>query len=327
MWKQVFGLVLLGSTTQLFGQSTCCYVPDGQTVYSEICCPDECCPPTCPAPCNLFPVLVVDLQGGVRRDSLSFSVRGQNNIPDRYLRQKYTKIKSIVGAVNVWYQANRRLYLRGYADYAGITSGKQKQTFYDLNGDPALFYRQKAHSGYLYDFLGGLGWVFPCLPHWFTFAAAGGYSQDGQYIKSNHAKLTTPAGDQGHVPGRHSNLKVTWTGPWAGVDMAIRYQGLKVGGTFEYHWANFRATENQTAGGGCVNNCRTVNKLHSNGRGLVGVLSATQVCCENWRFGFVGRLQYWETTKGHYTEDGLRLPLNRVKWSSGSLVADLGYRF
>ncbi len=67
------------------------------------------------------------------------------------------------------------------------------------------------------DFLGGLGWTLPCFPKWLTASAVGGYSREGQTIKSNHAKLSTPAGNQGHVKGRHSKLQATWTGPWAGI--------------------------------------------------------------------------------------------------------------
>lgn len=326
MWKQFLGLALMAST-HLFAQNCWYYVPDGQTIYSEVCCPTELCPPECPEPCNIFPVLVVDLQAGIRRDSFSFTVQGPDGVPSTFIRQKYPKIKSGIAAVNVWYQYNRQLYFRGYADYANISHGKEKQTFYDANGDMALRYEEQSHSGHMYDFLGGFGWNLPCLPDWFTFAPAGGYSQEVQSIESNRAKLRTPAGNQGRVSGRHSKLQTNWYGPWAGVDMAIRYRGLKVGGTFEYHWATFHATEHQTAGGSCVNNCNTRNNFNAQGRGLVGVLSATQVFCNNWRFGFVGKLQYWKTRSGDYSFDGEKLRLNRFKWNSGSLVANIGYRF
>ena len=326
MWKQVLGFTLLISNVA-FGQDCWHYIPDGQNIYSEICCAPDLCPPPCPEPCCPFPVLVVDLQAGIRRDSFSFSVRGPNGRPDHFIRQRYPKIKSGIGAVNVWYQMNRHLYFRGYADYATITSGKARQTFYDTNGDFTERYRQQAHNGHMYDFLGGFGWNLPCFPNWLTVAPVGGYSQEVQSIESNHAKLTTPDGNQGRIAGRHSKLRLNWYGPWAGVDVAIRYRGLKVGGTFEYHWANLSASESQSAGGGCVNNCHTSNSINVEGRGLVGVLSATQVFCNNWRFGFVGKLQYWKTRSGNYSYDGEKLRLNPLKWNSGSLVANIGYRF
>ena len=327
MWKQVLGLLLIGSI-QLFSQDYGCYIPDGQTVYSEICCPAVTCPPDCALPCNPFPVLLVDIQGGIRRDSFSFSVKGPNGIPEHYLHQKYTKIKSTTGGVSAWFQMNPGWYLRGYADYANITHGKEKQVFHNVVDALSDSYYGQAHRGYLYDFSGGFGWIFPCCffrP--FTFAAVGGYSQEGQNIKSNKAKLRTELGDQGKVFGRHSKLRTTWTGPWAGVDLALRYDGIKVAGTCEYHWARFRGTEDQTAGGSCSVDCDTTNKLKANGTGIVAVLSITQMFCQHWRFGIIGKAQWWRTKDGHYSEDGTPLRLRRVHWNSGSLVADLGYRF
>lgn len=326
MKKYILGILLAGSL-HLEAQSDWCYIPDGQTVYSEICCPADCCPPTCNTPCSPFPVLLVDLQGGARRDSFSFSVRGPGGVPNRQIRQRYPRIKSTLGAVNVWLQLNKEWYLRGYADYSYITHGKEKQSFY--NSQQSLIYRydSQANSGYLYDFSGGLGWALPCLPNWFTVAAVGGYSREGQYIRSSHAKRTTPQGNQEHISGRHSKLQMSWTGPWAGTDVAIRYGGLKVGGTFEYHWARFRATEHQDEGGNCVQNCNLKNKFHASGQGLVFGLTATQLFCDNWRFGFVGKLQYWKTKSGHYSADGEKLRLNPVSWNSGSLAVNLGYRF
>lgn len=329
MCKQIFYLVLFASA-HLFGQDCWCYMPEGQTIYSEVCCPNDLCPPECNLPCTPYPVMLIDVQGGVRRDSFSFSVQGPHGVPNRFLQQKYSKVKSAVGAVNVWFQVNETWYLRGYADYASISHATEKQTFNNSAGDLALRYRSHSNGGYLYDFLGGLGWILPCIPcipENLTVAIVGGYSREGQCFKSHKAKLTTPAGDQGKVPGRHSKLQASWTGPWAGVDLAVRYGGLKVAGTFEYHWTQFRATEYQTAGGSCASNCHTTNKFHAPGQGLVGVLSFTRMFCQNWRFGFVGKGQWWRTKSGHYSLNGQKHRLNRVKWNSGSIVADLGYRF
>lgn len=313
MWKRAFGLLLMGSA-HLFSQNSGCYMPEGQTVYSEMCCSAPLYPPDCPQPCCLFPVLFVDIQGGIRRDSFSFSVRGPNGVPSTHLRQKYTKIKSATGSLNAWFQVNPQWYMRGYADYASITHGTEKQSFYDSTGALAHHYRQQAHSGYLYDFSGGIGYIFPCFLRPFTLAAVGGYSQEEQHIQSRKNK-------------RHSKLKLSWTGPWAGADIALRYEGIKVSGTCEYHWAWFRGTENQTAGGSCNTHCHTTNKLRANGQGIVAILSVTQIFCHNWRFGFAGKAQWWRTNDGHYSEDGTSLRLRRVHWNSGSLVADLGYRF
>lgn len=326
MWKYALGLLLTGSL-QLFGQDYGCFIPDGQTVYSEVCCAPDLCPPDCSLPCSPFPVLLVDIQGGIRRDSLSFSVKHPNGAHHRYLHQKYSKIKSATGGISAWFQINRQWYLRGYGDYANITHGKEKQVFHNSGGVFTHDYQLQANQGYLYDFSGGIGWIFPCPFYPLTFAAVGGYSQEGQNIKSHKAKLHTVLGNQGRVPGRHSKLRLTWTGPWAGLDFALRYQGIKLSGTCEYHWARFRGTENLTAGGGCINNCNTTNKLRANGQGLVAVLSVTRMFCQNWRFGFAGKAQWWRTKDGRYSENGEHFRLNRVKWNSGSLTADLGYRF
>ncbi len=311
MWRQLF-ILALAVSARLFGQDCGCYIPDGQVIYSEMCCPTDLCPPECPEPCSPFPVLLVDIQAGVRRDMFKISVEGPDGIPNNYIHQSYKKVKSAFGSVNFWVQTNRQWYFRGYADYAKISGGKETLEIHNAAGHEIYHHKLRAKNGHMYDFLGGVGYVLPFCPKFFTVALAGGYSREGQYIKAN---------------GNRGRLQASWTGPWAGTDVAFRSAGVKVGGTFEYHWASFRATGHQVPDDDCVGECDGGNRFRSNGRGLVGVLSVTQIFCDDWRFGFVGKAQWWRTHKGTYSLDGENLRLKKVQWNSFSITADLGYRF
>lgn len=313
MRRQVFAFTLALSL-KLFGQDCGCYIPDGQVIYSEICCPTVMCPPECPNPCSPFPAMVVDLQLGVRRDALKFSVAGDHGRPHHLIRQKYKKVQSIQGAVNVWVQANEDWYFRGFADYAAIVKGREKLEIHDADGASEYEHSKRLKkNGYCYDFLGGVGYILPfCCFRYTNLAVVGGYSREGQIFK---------------VRGDRGELRASWTGPWVGSDFAIRYAGLKIGATCEYHWAKFRATGHQIGDTDCVGECDLTNGLHANGWGLVGVLSVTQTFCDNWRFGFVGKGQWWRTHSGRYSSGSDSFHLKSVHWESFSLVADLGYRF
>ncbi len=148
MWKRLFLTSLLLFKPFLGKRVGTTYLT-GKNIYTEICCPEVCCPPTCSTPCSPFPVLLVDLQGGVRRDSFSFSVSGKHGHPNPLLTQKYTKIKSAMGGVNVWFQIDRQWYVRGFADYASINHGKEKQNVYNSNGALIQHYEANGNSGCL----------------------------------------------------------------------------------------------------------------------------------------------------------------------------------
>ena len=276
----------------------------------------------------------LSLDTGYRQDDLDWNIAGTSagtnpNVLSE-LTWKELRIYQIKGTGRV--TAEGIAVLRGYFDYGFILAGKNQDSDYLGNNRTLEFSRSNndSDSGEVLDASIGLGYPFKASTFLYelTFTPLGGYSYHQQNLTISNGFQTIPA--TGHFNNLNSTYEPRWKGPWFGMDMGFKSKKWIFFGTFEYHWADYRADANW--------NLRTdfshpkSYRHTADGYGVVGALKLSYLLTRNWSLYTNLDIEHWSTDTGldrTFFSNGTTADtqLNEVNWDTYSISVGAQYCF
>ena len=200
-----------------------------------------------------------DLSAGYRRDSLSWSIAGNNN-------GHYVNILSELQWSDLTiYQlslSNRtvirdRVYLRGHLDFGVVESGSNRDSDYDGDDRTQEFSRSinGVDGNSVWNASAGIGPRLAFFDETIVVCPLLGYAvseQDLNIVDGYQAISEPPSSTPiGPIAGLDSRYQTRWKGPWLGADLMVSIPSTQ--GTFtrvgilfsgEYHWVDYDAEAN-----------------------------------------------------------------------------------
>lgn len=270
-----------------------------------------------------------DVAGGYRGDHLRWDIAGPFGIPDVLSEVKYKRVRSYnVGAVGTYVNCHH-WYFRGSGDYGRIYQGHQSES--DFLGEdetlPFFLSSSDANKGEVYDYSGGIGYQFNFLINRFSFSPLVGYSHHAQHFHMTNLFVEFDPIFEivGPIPGQHDTYNTRWTGPWFGADFNFRMTcDLWLFGTGEFHLVHYAAK------GHTGRNLIPDFRQSANGYGQNYIVGINYKPFCNWGVGILGNYQHFWTRHGHSRPKGIdeiHVRLNRVHWTSWSLMGQLHIEF
>lgn len=288
--------------------------------------------------------------------------------------------------LNIWFIEGRGryvtcdcIYIRGRTDYGWITSGKlHHKNHFGSGGSGGAFdendfsssspsSRGNGHAkGFVYDCKLAIGYQFKWCDECLAVAPLIGYSWHGQHLRggkdhehsnfyydesssdecSDNSSYSSYSSSSSSGHNKH-RFNDRWNGVFIGFDLDYRLCcEWNLFMNYEYHWAEFHATEhnrtlfrNEFNGSGCGNIHRST--IHANnGYGNVLGFGAEWDLCECWTLGLRAEFQWWYANKGHertkFAEASLgnvefegvaKSRVKHISWDSGSIAVELGMIF
>lgn len=223
------------------------------------------------------------------------------------------------------------IYLRGYADYGWITSGKAKfnRSFGDDSycSDDGLDFHSNSKKGNVYDASIGIGYQFRMCEDSFLISPVFGYSWHGQDVRHNHrgcsgdsyysyydyysdysdysydyssSEFFSSSCSSSSSDSDRGGYKTHWRGPWLGVDFEYRLAcEWTLFANYEYHWAKYEAHGNVF--GFDYDTSLNFGKFRhhaKNAHGQIGGIGVKWDVCDCWTVALAGEFQFFKTTRG-----------------------------
>ncbi|CRX39509.1 hypothetical protein [Estrella lausannensis] len=277
-----------------------------------------------------------DLGGGLREDSLSWSIAGPDGTPNVASLLSWKSIRSAEVSLDGGCALFNRWPVHIMASYGWIYSGKMvdEDFFGEDKSDLFLKSRAKASRGKVFNLSFDAGRTF-CLKRGIQFTPLAGYRLSGQNLKQFHGftevNLIDPD-DVGPIEGLNSGYNARWYGPFVGFKADIPLFGGFLGFGFDYHYPRYSARGKA--------NLRTdilgdyIHRSQGFGKEFFARYQAAfrELCLFELKLKWG---KFW-TKRGDETEtvetaDQGRVPvkvdLNRVEWKSKSVSAHLIKKF
>lgn len=280
-----------------------------------------------------------DVSTGWRKDSLHWTVGNSDDdssIPNirSTLRWRDVYIAQILAQAK--YVNCYNFYFRGYADYGSIYHGRQKDADFVQIPETGNFFEfsrshAKANRGNVYDFSGGIGYMFRFLCGRATITPILGYSYHRQHFRMRDLVVTIDDIDGlvGPVGGLHSKFTSEFKGWWGGADTTLYMTSnwwLLVSG--EFHWGMYKGRGHWNLRTEFLRDFRQ----HSDAVGQVWTVGTNWEFCRHWYLTFFGRYQMWvQTNSGidhvFLATGPVKSRLRAVRFHSMTYQAGIGYYF
>lgn len=268
------------------------------------------------------------------------------------------------------------IYLRGNIDYGWITSGKlhhkdhlsfaSGQNRFNNDFSSSSGRGGSSARGFVYDGKIAIGYQFDWCDECLSIAPLVGYSWHGQHLRSHRKHggsnfygfydedsesycseegSSSSSSSSSSGRGKHK-FNDRWNGVFIGFDLDYRLcceWNLFL--NYEYHWAEFHATEHRenlfrNDFNGC-NNGNNKSRIHANnGYGNVLDFGVEWDLCECWTLGLRAEFQWWYANNGHERtkiaeasvgnasfEGVAKTRVKHITWDSGSIAVELGMIF
>jgi outer membrane protease len=281
----------------------------------------------------------VSLNTGYRVDNFSWNVAGSSYgiNPNILSELTWSDLETLEAAVSGRLLANEWFYVRGAFGYGWTFSGDNQDSDFLGNNRTQEYSRSSnsADGGTVLDASIGAGYQFSFLSGRLRLAPLLGYSYNAQNLALNDGAqviatrgLTPPIGS---IYGLDSSYNASWLGPWLGIDLSAEItKKLTLFGTFEYHWANYRAEGNWNLRNDLAD--QKSFKQDADGKGYLIAVSAEYLFAESWSLNMSLSYQKWSTDPGHdhlYYANGsvAETRLNEVNWDSCVFILGVVYRF
>ncbi len=272
----------------------------------------------------------MELSNGYRIDNLKFNIAG--NIGGRNPNILSELIWHDVEIDQVKAKGHLTVLpyftVRAYADYGWVFQGDNQDSDYLADNRTLLFSesRNTADKGSVSDASIGIGYPIrpPSGRYELQLTPLGGYSYHRQLFTITDGSQTQDPfalfGGLQPIRNLDSEYKTRWRGPWVGFDFSLKaLEKVKVFGTFEYHWADYKADAHW--------NLRTdfaqpKSFLHTTeGNGVIASFGMSYLLSKHWSIFFDADYEDWDTDPGidrTFFSDGTRVDtrLNRVGWES-----------
>lgn len=270
-----------------------------------------------------------EVDAGYRQDKIETSINAYNPSGRKIAEDKLKIPKTVIYQVG----AKARLSFIGLVakaeiDYGKVQKGHYTETF-GLSHNIHTSHHGNIHSGWTQDLNLAGGYLLFCNPL-FQWGPMAGYSRNEQTYKFGKGKY--------HGSGPVSkNFKYTakWQGPWLGGDFLCRLACVTVSGGYEYHWADWKAS--QEIAHHEVESIASKSNKTKNARGQVYYAKA------DWNFSdcfSIGANFKWQQWSAHHGKESSRFGklaprmLRRIKdkvkqasWDSWTAGIDLSCHF
>lgn len=265
----------------------------------------------------------IDLGVGYRQDSLSWSIGGPGGDPNILSELSWTNLR-MIDYRGAWSGDFMNYHIRFSGDYATILGGQVRDSDYDADDREGEFSRSisKANKGEAFDLSLGVGRCRFCIFGVKT-ELLGGVALQEQHLRMMDGKQvidTRHPDEVGPIEGLHSNYRAKWYSYWTGVDFEAPY-GFS--GTVEGHRSRFRGTGHWNLRDDLVKDF----DHKAWGWGVVVNLAWRWHYSRCLAFGLFGEYENHWTEKGldlvYIAEGTVHQPLNRVRWQSARLLANI----
>lgn len=275
------------------------------------------------AQCVTVPVYFeAELGAGYRQDHFRWNMAGPENQPNILSELTWKDLEIALfqaeGILEVYH-----VYTRLTVDYGHIFHGRETDRDFAGHNRTEIFSdtRAKSNKGEVFDITWGLGYLFEYCG--FQFIPLAGYSHHEQHLHMHDLVVDFDAfsSHRGPLSGLHSNYKAKWRGPWLGFDFNYSRCGkTTLYGTFEYHWARYRATGHWNLRTDFIDDFRQ----RANGQGQLYKLGIQHLFTCYFGGSLEASYQTWETGHGRdrvFFFDGfVDSRFNEARWHSYSIV-------
>ena len=258
----------------------------------------------------------LSLEIGYRYDDLSWTV---TSLPPSNIltEQKWGALQICQVTGKVEFTLDERFFFRAEGDYGLIAHGQKFLDERDL--DNIVSFAEdgwlEAHTlGYVYDFSGGLGYVFPFFCNRFQCIPLVGYSYNVQHF--NDGRYSDKVYMLNFFEDAESHYTYRWMGPWIGCCFSYLFENTcRASIEYQFHWNLYR---------GKINDNLTDNEteLQKNNRiwGNDITLRLFSPCWKCWTIGLVGNYKFSRGTDGDDKFEHENFTLEKVSWRTMSIT-------
>jgi hypothetical protein len=255
---------------------------------------------------------------GYRQDDLSWEI---SSLPlsNVLTTEKWQNIQIFQLSGEVEAYVCDRLYLQCEADYGWLERGKKSFDELDLDGAMTVTEEEwltARPQGYVYDFSGSVGYLFPMLYNCLRVMPLVGWSYNVQHFKDSHYK------DKIHLlnvfEGVKSSYTYRWNGPWAGFNVAYMWKNqLNLFFQYQFHWSSYRATIKDNL---VDEESEHQKKYPVSGNALTLGLLYPWNC---WAIRLVGNYKLFKGHHGSNQREDQTFRLKQIRWRSLGLNLEI----
>jgi hypothetical protein len=282
----------------------------------------------------------LDLRTGYRTDDFDWNIAGDTTGNNPNVLSEWTwrdlRIFQTEGAIRTL--MNDVFCLRASFDYGRIYDGRVQDSDFAGNNRTVEFSRSNnsADGGNTLDAVAGLGYQFRFGRFRFIPLAGYSYHKQNLTLKDGFQTLSVPTPGAtpppvGPIAGLDSTYDATWQGPWLGFDLFFRAcERLTLFGTFEHHWADYKAKANLNLRTDLAHPTSFEHK--ADGTGFLVKVGADYILKGPWSLGLTVDYEEWSTGPGTDRAYYVHSPpvdtrLNGVSWNSFAAMLGITYRF
>lgn len=287
--------------------------------------------------------LSLELNGGIRQDTLEWNIAGINNNPNILSDLEWDELEIYqLGADGKVIIENSKVpfatYLRFGADYGWIVDGDVRDSDYAGDNRTLEFSRSYSDSddGDTLDLSAGLGFQFGLFGDRLMITPLVGYSYHEQNLTMKDGRQVVGDGVLVPVAGTllpelDSSYDTEWDGAWIGVDVAwLLGQRLVLEGSLEYHDVDYEGKADWNLRDDLAHPVSF--KHEADGEGIVAEMAIRYLLSDSWALNADVSYSRFETDKGDDTtffSDGTSATtyLNEVEWESFSTTIGVRYDF
>lgn len=282
--------------------------------------------------------LTVDLITGYRIDNFDFSIAGDISgyNPNVLSELTWRDVEAYQVGLGTKALIRDHYYARASVSRAWSYDGTCRDSDYDGDNRTLEFARSysDADDSRFFDLSLGLGYQFRFFSDALVLTPVAGFSYSTQKLSTTSGVQTLDEdGDEydelGPYPGHDSTYGGKWSSWWAGIDLSIKpIQRLTIFGTFEYHYADYRADADWNLRWDFAHPESFSQRADGGGVVLSGGIGYS--FADNWEAAVKVDYQDWWTDSGIDTTfftDGSSIDtrLNRVNWDSMAIMLRLSY--
>lgn len=284
----------------------------------------------------------ISFSAGYRMDNLHWSIAGNSRHPNILSELVWQDLCIWEFKTEARWLMCRQLYIKASADYGQIFHGRNTDTDYD-GDDKTLPYSKSmaiSNQGEVFDFSGGIGWMFHMNKDQWVFGPVVGYTYNVQHLRDHkgHQVLSednslyggeTYGVPVGSIHGLHSNYRARWQGPWLGIDTNYTIcDDWEVYGTAQYHWIWFHGSGHWNLRTDFI---RDFQQHAKGGHGYSGTIGSRYNFWKWWWVSATGSYTWLNSGSGvdktFFSAGTARSHFNGCTWHSWSVYFDLGRNF